>query len=236
MRVAFGLLIHRVTVRMHKVAGVLFDVDGTLVDSTYLHATSWWQAFRQFDLDVPMARIHRAIGMGSDHILAHLLGDDHDRSHDDAIVDAHSALQAANWPRLRPTRGAKDLLSACSRRGLRVVLASSAAADELAALRRAIDADDIIDTVTTADDVDSSKPDADIVYVALRKAGLEPAQAVFVGDAVWDVYACTKAGIPCITVTCGGTSEAELRAAGAVDVHEDPAAILHAFDRTTLAA
>jgi HAD superfamily hydrolase (TIGR01509 family) len=220
---------------MTDVAGVLFDVDGTLVDTTYLHATAWWQAFRQFDLDVPMARIHRAIGMGSDHILDHLLGDGHDTVHDDAIDTAHTALQAANWPRLRPTHGAKELLAACSERGLRVILASSAADNELTALRQAINADDVIDAVTTADDAESSKPDSDIVHVALRKGGIDPTRAAFVGDAVWDVYACAKVGIPCVAVTCGGTSEAELRAAGAVEVYDDPAALLAAFDRTVLA-
>ncbi len=220
---------------MTEPAGVLFDIDGTLVDSPYLHATSWWQAFRQFDLDVSMAKIHRAIGMGSDHILDHLLGDDRDRSDDEAIDAAHAALQAANWARLRPTNGAKELMTACSKQGLQVVLASSASGGELAALRSAIDADDVIDAVTTADDASSSKPSADIVHVALDKGGLAPERAVFIGDAVWDVYACAKAGVACIAVTCGGTSEAELRAAGAVEVYDDPAAILAAFDRTAVA-
>jgi HAD superfamily hydrolase (TIGR01509 family) len=214
--------------------GVLFDVDGTLVDTTYLHTVSWWQAFRQFDLDVAMARIHRAIGMGADHIIDHLLGADRDRSNDDAIVAAHATLQAPYWPRLRRTAGANDLLTECHRRDLRIVLASSAGGDELAALRRAIDADDVIDTVTTADDAAASKPSPDIVQVALTKSGIPPEHAAFVGDAVWDVYACAKAGIPCIALACGGTSEAELREAGAIEVYDDPAALLASLDRSLL--
>jgi HAD superfamily hydrolase (TIGR01509 family) len=219
---------------MDDARGVLFDVDGTLVDTTFLHATSWWQAFQQFSVDVPMARIHRAIGMGSDHLLDHLLGEQRDRSKDEKMSDAHMAVQAAYWARLRPTTGAKDLLAACARRGLRVILASSAADDELAALRRAIDADDVIDAVTTADDAQSSKPSPDIVHIALRKGGLSPRRAVFVGDAVWDVYACAKADVPCVGLTCGGTSEAELREAGAVEVYPDPAALLAALDQSIL--
>jgi HAD superfamily hydrolase (TIGR01509 family) len=220
---------------MPKPAGVLFDVDGTLVDTTYLHTVSWWQAFRQANIDVSMARIHRAIGMGSDHLLDHLLGEQRDRGQDEDLIAAHTALQAVYWPRLRPTSGASDLLRACERRGLRVVLASSANGDELDALRTALDADDVIDAVTTADDVSSSKPAADIVHVALDKAGLSASEAVFVGDAVWDGYACAKADVAFAAVTCGGTSAAELAEAGAAEIYDDPAALLAAIDRSVLA-
>src|SRR5690348_5380856 len=103
---------------MAAARGVLFDVDGTLVDTTYLHAVSWWEALRQFDLDVPMVRIHRAIGMGSDQILDHLLGTDRDRGDDEKMSEAHKAIQAVHWPALRCTPGARDLLIACARRGL----------------------------------------------------------------------------------------------------------------------
>lgn len=216
-------------------AGVLFDVDGTLVDTTYLHAVSWWQALRQFELTVPAARIHRAIGMGSDHILDHLLGTDRDRGDDAKISAAHAAIQATYWPALRPTPGARDLLRACAGHGLTVVLASSAEDRELAVLRRVIDADDQISEATTADDVRASKPAPDVIEVALAKTGLAADRTVFVGDAVWDVYACRRAGMPCVGVTCGGTSAAELREAGAVAVYDDPAALLAALDEAILA-
>ena len=216
--------------------GILFDVDGTLVDSTYFHTVAWWQAFRQFNVTVSSVRIHRAIGMGSDHILDHLLGEDRNRNDDEKISDAHAALHAAYWPVLQPTSGARDLLRGCKRRGLVTVLASSAEDRELTALRRTIDADDVIDEVTTADDARSSKPSPDIVQVALDKAGLTADQAVFIGDAVWDVAACRKAGVPCIGVSCGGTSAAELLDAGALAVYDHPAAILAELDNSVLAA
>ncbi|MFD0822605.1 HAD family hydrolase, partial [Micromonospora zhanjiangensis] len=111
----------------NRPAGVLFDIDGTLIDSTYLHTVSWWEAFRQADHDVPMARIHRAIGMGSDKLLDDLLGPDRDRDGDQKLRDGHDSLYAAYWERLRPLPGAADLLRACAARGLRVVLATSAA-------------------------------------------------------------------------------------------------------------
>jgi HAD superfamily hydrolase (TIGR01509 family) len=205
--------------------GVLFDVDGTLVDTTYLHAVCWWEALRQVDRVVPMARIHRAIGMGSDKLLDHLLGPDHDPDDAERARTAHKAQYGTYWDRLRPLPGAADLLRACAARDLRVVLASSAAPDELAALRRALDADDVIHTATSAGDADKSKPDPDILATALDAAGLTAAEAIMVGDSVWDVYAAERAGMPCVGVTCGGTSAAELLDAGAVEVYDDPAAL-----------
>jgi HAD superfamily hydrolase (TIGR01509 family) len=217
-----------------QASGVLFDVDGTLVDTPYLHVVSWWQALRQYGHDVAMARIHRAIGMGSDRILNHLLGDRRDHGDDRAMTDAHAALYAQYWPRLRPTSGAADLLRACAAGGLRVVLASSANAREMRTLRAALDADDVIAAATNADDAGESKPAPDILAAALEASGLPPERAVFVGDSVWDVYSADKLNIPCIGLTCGGISEAELREAGAVEVYGDPAALLDAFDRSVL--
>jgi HAD superfamily hydrolase (TIGR01509 family) len=211
---------------------VVFDVDGTLVDTTYLHAVSWWAALRQFELDVPMARIHRAVGMGSDRILDHLLGDDRDRGDDGRMADAHAALYGAYWDRLRPLPGARDLVRACADRGLRVVLASSASGRELAVLRRVIDADDVLAAATSSADAETSKPAPDILAAALDRAGLAASRVVFVGDSVWDVYAAGRLGIPCVGVECGGTSAAELTGAGAVEVYADPADLLGALDRS----
>ncbi|HET9517528.1 MAG TPA: HAD family hydrolase [Actinoplanes sp.] len=216
-------------------AGVLFDVDGTLVDTTYLHAVTWWEALRQHGHDVPMASIHRAIGMGSDRILEHLLGADRDADGDGALAHAHGALYGAWWPRLRPLPGAAQLLRAVAGHGLAVVLASSADARELAVLRRVLDADDVITTATSSADAAQSKPAPDILQAALRQSGVDPGRAVFVGDSVWDVHASAALGIDCIAVACGGTSAAELRNAGAVAVYDDPAELLGALDESVVA-
>ena len=212
------------------IKAVLIDVDGTLVDTTYLHTVAWWQALIEYGHTVPMTTVHRAIGMGADMILDHLLGSDHDKADDDAIADAHSALAAVYWPTLRATDGAAQLLRVCAGRGLIVVLASSAQERELAALRSAIDADDAVTDVTSADDASRSKPAPDIVAAALETAGVQPHEAVFVGDAVWDAYAATKAGVACIGVACGGTSREELIKAGMAEVYEDPADLVAHLD------
>ncbi|MGA3489157.1 HAD family hydrolase [Micromonosporaceae bacterium DT55] len=222
--------------RTDKPAGVLFDVDGTLVDTTYLHTVSWAEALRQAGRPISMARIHRAIGMGSDKLLDHLLGDDRDRGGDDALRTVHDELMAGYASRLQPLPGAVELLRACARRGLRVVLASSAAEHELAKLRGVLDAEDVIDAATSSADAQVSKPAPDILVAALDRAGLDRSRVIFVGDSVWDVQAAGRIGVACIALTCGGTSRAELAQAGAVAVYEDPAQLLSDLDRTPLAA
>ena len=215
--------------------GVLFDVDGTLVDTTYLHAVAWWEALRQHDEDVPMAMIHRSIGMGSDKLLEHLLGQNRDQDLDEQLSTAHDILYGAWWERLRPLPGAPELLRTCAERGLAVVLASSAKEPELAQLRRVIGADDVITAATSSSDAEQSKPAPDILQAALEQSHVDPERCVFVGDSVWDVQAAAKLDIPCIGLTCGGTSAAELRDAGAVATYDDPAALLAALAESPIA-
>jgi HAD superfamily hydrolase (TIGR01509 family) len=213
----------------------LFDVDGTLVDTPYLHTVLWWHAFERGGHLIPMARIHRAIGMGSDNLVPYLL--DRTPSDDEYrfLRDGHDALFRTYWSSLRPLPGAADLLRACAARGLTVVLASSAGKEELVALRRAVDADDVIAAATSADDVEVSKPAADIVEAALRLGGSTADDSVFVGDTVWDVRAAQRVGVACVALTCGGISAADLRAEGAVEVYADPGELCRKLDDSILA-
>ncbi len=207
-------------------AGVLFDVDGTLTDTTFVHAVCWAEALRQHGLDVTTADVHHAIGMSTEQLLEHLLGEDRDTDADDQLSAAHGTLYKQSWGRLRPLPGAAELLRACASRGLDVVLASSAAEEELGVLREAIDAEDAITTATSSSDAESGKPAPDILQTALDRAELDARRVVFVGDAVWDGHAAQRAGVTFIAVTCGGTPEADLREAGAVEVWRDPADLL----------
>jgi HAD superfamily hydrolase (TIGR01509 family) len=172
--------------------------------------------------------------MGSGLLLDKLLPADRDKDQDPDIRTAHSALYSTYWSRLRPLPGAVDLLRACRRRGLTVVLASSADEPEFKALRAALDAEDAIDEATFAGDVEASKPAPDLVQVALDKAGVPASQAVYVGDTVWDVEACHKAGVPCIGLLTGGFSRDELASAGAAEVYPGPGDLLAALDRSLL--
>lgn len=209
--------------------GVLFDVDGTLVDTNYLHVLAWWQAFRSQGHDVPMTVLHRTVGQGSDQFVSSILGRD-----DDKVAAAHSDFYGPWKHQLAAFPGAADLLRLTKKAGMSVVLATSASAGEAEHLTAAIDADDAIDIVTTKDDVDASKPDPDIVQTALDKAGLRADDAVFVGDTVWDVQAAGRAGVRCVCVLSGGISETELRDAGAIAVYRGVAQLVADFDDSPL--
>lgn len=215
-------------------SAALFDVDGTLVDTNYLHAVTWWEAFSQAGHQVPMAEIHRAIGMGSGQMLDKLLPADRDVGADSGIRAAHTALYSTFRSRLRPLPGAADLLRECKHRGHAVVLASSADEAEFNVLRAALNAEDAIDAATFAGDVETSKPAPDLVQAALDKIRVPASEAVFIGDTVWDVEACQKAGVRCIGVLSGGVSRDELAAAGAVEVYRDPADLLAALSASLL--
>ena len=214
--------------------GVLFDVDGTLVDSSYFHTLAWWQAFRQQGYDVPMASIHHCVGMGGDRLVDSLLPGGRDKDADAGIMASHAALFATNWPVLRAFDGAKDLLAQCHAGGLAVALASSARTQDLLAARRALGADAHIHAATSANDAKASKPAPDILVAALEAVGVRPADAVYVGDAVWDMQAAAALGMPAVAFTCGGTSAAELRDAGAVEVYEGPRDLLENLQESVI--
>jgi HAD superfamily hydrolase (TIGR01549 family) len=210
-------------------AGVLFDVDGTLLDTNYLHVLAWWQAFRDTGHEVAMWRLHRAIGIGSEELVQRVLGEP-----DEDAVAAHSERYAALRDQVTAFPGAADLLAGCARLGLTVVLATSGTEDDLDWMLPAIGAPDgVIAGTTTSADVDAAKPHPDLLEVAVRDHRLDPARTVAVGDTVWDVEAAKSAGLPCVALLCGGISAAEL--SGAVAVHDDPAALLAELDSSPIA-
>ncbi|QTE02610.1 HAD family hydrolase [Streptomyces cyanogenus] len=204
----------------------VFDVDGTLVDTNALHVVTWWEAFRQAGHDVSMHDVHRAVGLGSTDLIAHLLGDDRDPDEDAGLSAAHTALYGQFFERLPALPGAGDLLRRLHADGWTVVLATSASGAELGALRRAIDADDAITGMASADDVERGKPAPEPVEHALELAGVPASRAVFVGDTVWDMRAGSKAGVRCVGLLCGGIPRADLEEAGAQAVYADPADLL----------
>lgn len=213
----------------------VFDVDGTLVDTNHLHVTTWWEAFRQAGHRVPMHAVHRAVGLGSGDLVAHLLGDDRDTDEDARISAAHKALYGQYFDRLPALRDAGQLLRRLHDDGWTVVLATSASGAELSALRRAIDADDVIAATASADDVEEGKPAPEPVEHALELAGAPAEGAVFVGDTVWDMRAGRRAGVRCVGVLCGGIPRADLLEAGAEAVYADPAELLASLPDSPLA-
>ncbi|MFD4371360.1 HAD family hydrolase [Streptomyces sp. NPDC058486] len=214
----------------------LFDIDGTLTDTNYLHVVAWWEALRQSGHQVPMHSVHRAIGLPGEDLLDHLLGDDHDHEEDDRLGAAHDSLYATWFDRLPALASVADLLRTLAAGGWRVVLVTSARDRELSALRRAIDADDAIAETTTADDVEEGKPAPEPVRNALRLAQVAPERAVFVGDTVWDMEAATRARVTAVGLLCGGIPRADLEEAGATAVYRDPADLLARLASSPFAA
>ncbi|MFI1505340.1 HAD family hydrolase [Streptomyces sp. NPDC020597] len=212
----------------------VFDVDGTLVDTNHLHVVTWWEAFRQAGHRVPMHAVHRAVGLGSDDLIAHLLGEDRDTDRDAELSAAHKALYGQYFDRLPPLRDAGRLLRRLRDDGWTVVLATSAGGSELSALRGAIDADDAIAATASADDVEAGKPSPEPVVHALELVGAPAEGAVFVGDTVWDMRAGRRAGVRCVGVLCGGVPRADLMEAGAETVYDDPADLLASLSASPL--
>ncbi|MEX0168311.1 HAD family hydrolase [Streptomyces sp. LMG1-1-1.1] len=204
----------------------LFDVDGTLVDSNHLHVVAWWEALRQGGHQVSTHAVHRAIGLPGEQLLDHLLGRDRDRSHDDRLSGAHDTLYGTFFERLQAFDRAADLLRALADDGWRIVLVTSAKDRELTALRRALDADDVVTATATADDVERGKPAPDPIEHALSLVDVDPDRAVFVGDSVWDMKAARHAGVVRAGLLCGGIPRADLTEAGAAAVYDDPGDLL----------
>ena len=209
--------------------GVLYDVDGTLLDTNYLQVLAWWQAFRDTGHpDVSMADCHRAIGIASAELVGHLLGEDAPDTED--VVEAKGRRYEPLRELVVAFPRVDELLAACREQGLAVVLATSGMESDLEWMQPAIGGEDVVDGATTSADVESAKPAPDLLQTAVADHGLDPGRTVAVGDTIWDVRAARDAGLPCIALTCGGISRAELEDAGADEVYGDPADLLAHLD------
>lgn len=215
---------------------VLLDIDGTLVDSNYLHIAAWFRGFRAVGEDVASSAVHQAIGMGAPQLLATLLGEAKAAALGDRVAEVHKREYAeARETLLRTLPGARELVREVGRRGAQAVLSTSASPEELQDLLRVLDLGDAVAAVTSAQDVETAKPDPGVVVSALDKAGVQAARAVYVGDTVWDVQAAGAAGVACVGVLTGGICAAQLRDAGAVATYDDAAHLLRELDDSPLA-
>jgi HAD superfamily hydrolase (TIGR01509 family) len=212
--------------------GVLVDVDGTLVDSNYHHALAWSRALHDHGHDAHLAAIHRLVGMGATELLASLSIRDADVVH--AVQQSWRTHFDALLPEIRAIDGAAALLRTLHDHGLVVVLATSSPEDLLDALMAQVGADDAVDVVITASDVDAAKPDPELFAVALDRAGLDPTRALALGDSVWDVEAAGRAGLETIGVETGGFSRFELEHAGAIAVYRDAQHLVGQFASSPL--
>jgi HAD superfamily hydrolase (TIGR01509 family) len=208
------------------VKAVIFDLDGTLVDTNYLHVEAWARAFAAVGKTVPRTAIHKQVGKGSDKFLPEFVTDEAQaRRADELHGEYYAAMQEHGYP----LPGAKALLAALKERDVALWLGTSAKPEELERFIAVLDAKDKLAGIISSEDVEESKPAGDIFAVALERAGVAAAEAVVVGDTVWDVGSARRAGVRVVALLSGGAySRAELEAAGAVAVYDDCAALLAA--------
>jgi HAD superfamily hydrolase (TIGR01509 family) len=213
---------------------VLFDVDGTLVDSNDQHARAWVDAFREFGFDVPYERARKLVGMGGDKLIPAAIGLSKDEPRGKALAERRAAIFREQYLKeVRPFPRVRELVDRLRAEGLTVAVATSAQPDELRPLLRIAGLEELLDDSTSAEDAERSKPDPDIVAAALRQARCPAAEAVMVGDTPYDVEAARGAGLPTIALRSGGWDDEGL--GGAIAIYDGAADLLSQFDRSPLA-
>jgi HAD superfamily hydrolase (TIGR01509 family) len=213
--------------------GVIFDIDGTLVDSNDAHAQSWVDTFAEADYEVPFEVVRPLIGMGADKLLPKTIGIRHDSKEGKKLLKRRSKIFRERYlPRLRPFPGARSLVLRVRDDGLKAIVATSAKDEELKGLLRAAEVDDLMEERATASDAKRSKPDPDIVEAAIEESGVPSENAVMIGDTPYDVEAATRAGVRAIAFRSGGWDDASLK--GAAQIYDGPADLLAHYDASLL--
>jgi phosphoglycolate phosphatase len=213
-----------------EVDTVVLDVDGTLVDSVYVHVHAWRRAFHDIGTDVPSWRIHRTIGMGGDRLVAEVAGQRVEDALGDRVRALHDEHYAELFGTVRPLPGADELLMLLRKQGFNVVMASSGTKEQTEQALGLLAADDVATARVSSGDVDTSKPAPDLLQAAMERAG--GTRGVMIGDSVWDIDSARRAGMPAVGLRCGGFSEAELVEAGADLVLDDPDELVRRFEET----
>jgi HAD superfamily hydrolase (TIGR01549 family) len=216
---------------------VIFDVDGTIVDSNELHVQSWDETFRKYGKHFTRDELRRHIGKGGDQYIPNFLSEQEMRDFGAQLEEERGELYKKNYlPQVKPFPRVRKLFERVHADGKRIALASSGKTQELDHYRALADIGELVDAQTTADDVAHSKPYADLFMATLNHLGdLAPDETIAVGDTPYDAIAAKRITLRTIALLCGGFSEEELRDAGAVAIFRDPADLLDNYARSPLA-
>ena len=219
------------------IKAVIFDIDGTLVDSVDLHARAWQETFRHFGKEFPFEQVRHQIGKGGDQLMPVFFSKEElDEKGSEMEKYRGELFKREYLPRVRAFGSVRELFQKIKDDGLRLALASSAKQDELAVYKRIADIEDLVEEETSSDDADKSKPHPDIFEAALERLGdVSPREAIVVGDTPYDAIAAAKISLRTIGVLCGGFPEAELRAAGCLELYRDPADLLARYAESLIA-
>lgn len=213
--------------------GVIFDVDGTLVDSNDAHAQSWVDTFAEAGYNVPFDVVRPLIGMGGDKLLPKTIGIAAESDEGKKLTRRRSEIFREKYlPHLKPLEGSRDLLLRVRADKLKPVVATSAKDEELEGLLKAAQVADLMEEKATASDAKRSKPDPDIVMAAIKESELPPSDLVMIGDTPYDIEAATKAGVRIIAFRSGGWKDPDLR--GASEIYDGPADLLRHYDTSLL--
>ncbi|KAB1074334.1 HAD family hydrolase [Methylobacterium planeticum] len=216
---------------------VIFDIDGTLLDSVDLHAAAWVEAFGHFGVTVKPADVRGQIGKGGDQLMPVFLPEERVEREGETIEAYRSDLFKRDYlPRVKPFPAVRELFARIRADGHTIALASSGKRSEVEHYQEILGIADLVDVATSSDDADRSKPHPDIFQAALRKlAPLKARDMLVVGDTPYDAEAARKAGLPTLGVLCGGFPEAELSEAGCIAIYRDPQDLLDGYDASPLA-
>ena len=215
---------------------MIFDIDGTLVDSVDLHARAWVEAFRKFGREIEFERVRSQIGKGGDQLMPVFFSQEElDKFGEEMERYRGELYKRAYLPHVRAFPKVRELFERIRRDGKRVALASSAKEDELGVYKSLANISDLVEEETSKDDVARSKPHPDIFAAALaRLGGVEPSETIVVGDSPYDAEAAAKLNLKTVGVLCGGFPESDLRAAGCVAIFRDPADLLARYEQSPL--
>ncbi|HEX8723259.1 MAG TPA: HAD family hydrolase [Pyrinomonadaceae bacterium] len=219
------------------IRAVIFDVDGTLVDSNDLHVEAWREAFRRYGKELGFDEVHRQMGKGGDQLMPVFCSEEELDEFGEELERHRVELFAGRYlPRVRPFPRVRELFERLKADGLQIALASSAKEEELEQHKKTMRVGDLLEAATSADDAERSKPHPDIFEAALAGLdGVRPEEAVVVGDTPYDAEAAAKAGMRTVGLLSGGFTEEALRGAGAVAVYRDVSDLLDRYDESPLA-
>ena len=219
------------------IKAVIFDIDGTLVDTVDLHARAWQEAFEHFGYKFNFDKIRSQIGKGGDQLMPVFLSKEEVDSGGEEIEKYRSDLfKRKYFPQARAFPMVRELFQHIRACGQKIALASSCKSDELEDYKKLAHIEDLVDVATTSDDADKSKPHPDIFHAVMKQLpGITSSEAIAVGDTPYDAEAAGKAGVCTIGVLCGGFPEEQLRAAGCIAIYRDPADLLQHFDSSAAA-
>jgi HAD superfamily hydrolase (TIGR01509 family) len=212
---------------------VIFDMDGTLIDSVDLHAKAWQEALQKFGYIFSFDKIRSQIGKGGDQLLPFLLSKEEADAKGKDIEKYRSDLFKREYlAKVKPFPQVRPLFQRFLSEGWKIALASSAKGDELQTYKDLTQISDLLEAETSSDDAEKSKPHPDIFLAALERLGhIPPQDCIIVGDSPYDAEAASKAGIPAIGFLCGGFKLDELQNAGYQALYRDPADLLQNFDK-----